>query len=539
MQSAGGSGTNSVGIKWVMLIYFFSGVCSLIDEVVWVRLLKLTLGNTIYASSIVVSVFMAGLALGALLMGRHADRIRKRLRLYALLEIVVTISALSIPWALQIMDGAYRWFFVKYQPSPTVLLVAQVIVSAVILLIPSMVMGSTLPLLGRYVTAMQDRVGRLVGKLYALNMLGAAVGCFLAGFVLIRIFGVMGTLYIAASINLLVAFGGWMLSRFHDVTIELPAKSTAAQQPLVAQPEKKVSSGYRVLMQAVFLSGLISIGYELIWMRSIVFLLGGFTYVFSAVLTVYLLGNVMGAWIGTRLSKRLKHPIQGFGFSLFSLGIMGIFYINWLSLWYLNLKPNIDPLLTPLTDNSTFLKMVWLLGQCIFLFFLPAVAMGIGFPLALQAWAKCRHKVGQTTAVVYGVNTIGAVLGGVVTGFLLIPILGTQSSIMVLGLMAIWLGVIMVLIFVPKGVIIKRMVYLAIAAGLTITTVIIPSDLFVQNVIRANGEIVAVKEGITTTVSVHRESNGGLLLATSGIRVAGDSHLLRGVQKVLGHLSME
>ncbi len=105
--------TKRIGITSVMLIYFCSGACSLIDEVVWVRLLKLTLGNTVYASSIVVSMFMAGLALGALIMSRYADRVGRQLRLYALLEVLVTISALLMPWSLRLADGAYHWFFVK------------------------------------------------------------------------------------------------------------------------------------------------------------------------------------------------------------------------------------------------------------------------------------------------------------------------------------------------------------------------------------------------------------------------------------------
>ncbi|MCK4306039.1 MAG: fused MFS/spermidine synthase, partial [Candidatus Eisenbacteria sp.] len=189
---------HSVGVRWITLIYFCSGICSLIDEVVWVRLLKLTLGNTVYASSIVISMFMGGLALGALLMTRFADRVERPLRLYALLEVCATFSALSLPIALRFADQGYRWFYTQAHPSPAGLLALQVIVSAVLLLVPAMVMGSTLPLLSRYVTAVHDRVGRLVGRLYALNMLGATLGTFLAGFVLIRSVGVMGTLYIAA-----------------------------------------------------------------------------------------------------------------------------------------------------------------------------------------------------------------------------------------------------------------------------------------------------------------------------------------------------
>jgi spermidine synthase len=170
-------------VNWIMLIYFASGACSLIDEVVWVRLLKLTLGNTVYASSIVVSMFMGGLALGALIMSRYSDRVKEHLRLYALLETLVTISALLLPWALKLADNVYIWFYRTYDPTHGQLLIVQVIISAAILLVPSMIMGSTLPLLGRFVTALENEAGHLVGKLYALNTLGAAAGCFLAGFI--------------------------------------------------------------------------------------------------------------------------------------------------------------------------------------------------------------------------------------------------------------------------------------------------------------------------------------------------------------------
>src|SRR5512134_904772 len=130
---------------WIALIYFLSGACSLIDEVVWVRLLKLTLGNTVYATTVVVSVFMGGLALGALVMSRYADRIRRRLECYAGLELLVTASALAVPWLLARADGFYVWFYRSQSPSPAALLAVQVLVSAAIILVPSLAMGSTLP----------------------------------------------------------------------------------------------------------------------------------------------------------------------------------------------------------------------------------------------------------------------------------------------------------------------------------------------------------------------------------------------------------
>ena len=215
-----------------MLIYFASGACSLIDQVVWLRLMKLTLGNTVFASSIVVSVFLGGLALGSLIMSRYCDRIRRHLELYALLEILVTVSALALPWALRLADNIYVVFFRSVQPQHAQLLIVQVIISSALLLVPTILMGSTLPLLGRFVTAVEKETGHLVGRLYALNTLGAATGCFLAGFMLIRALGVMGTLYVAAGLNLLVAFGGWFLSRGVRVSGR-PGLGLAHHEPLL------------------------------------------------------------------------------------------------------------------------------------------------------------------------------------------------------------------------------------------------------------------------------------------------------------------
>jgi spermidine synthase len=530
------AGNTTPGIIWVMSIFFCSGVCSLIDEVVWVRLLKLTLGNTEYASSIVVSVFMGGLALGALIMGKYADRVNRRLRLYAILELCATVSALSLPLFLRFADGAYRSFYEGFQPSPSTLMIVQVLVSAGILLIPSMTMGSTLPLVSRYVTALDDRVGRFVGRLYAINTLGATVGCFLAGFVLIRTAGVMGALYIAAGFNLFVACGGWVLSRYYDVSAK-PAEVAAISEKPRAVAKHAPGGKQYLLMLAFFTSGLISIGYELIWMRSIVIPLGGFTYVFSAVLTAYLFGNVIGAWIGSHLSRRLNSPAVWFGISLSCLGALGILYIPWFTAWLQFIHFEI-PRIGGLMRITGFEGMVLPLVYGFVLFLIPSITMGVGFPLALQGWSNYRHGVGLTTGTVYGVNTIGAVLGGLVTGFILIPMMGAQRSIIVLGIAGIWLGVTVALMFMRKIGKAVRMVPIFAAAGLTVIAFAIPSDLYVQKVVSSFGSIpVAVEEGVTTTVAVQRNDEGNLLMTSNGVLIAGDD-VHRTAQKMLGHLGV-
>ncbi len=536
--------TGRTNINWLMMIYFASGICSLIDEVIWVRLLKLTLGNTVYATSIVVSTFMAGLALGSFVMSRYSDRIKRQLQLYAFIEALITISALLLPWALKIADRIYVWFYRTYTPTQKELLVVQVVISGLLVLGPSMLMGSTFPLLGRYVTSLEKETGRLVGRLYALNTLGAAIGCFMAGFVLIRSMGIMGTLYTAAIINLFVASAGWFLSRFPRATCrEKDQKAQVVNVEIVGTTS--CSARMYVLLFTFFLSGLISIGYELLWMRSIVHLLSGYTYVFSSVLTIYLLGNVIGAGIGSGLAKELKTPAAGFAVTLCLLGICGIFYLPLLIHWTSDILPRIEREVELASMSISFsIYMIRPLVQSAFLFLLPSIMMGIGFPIALQAWAGHVHKVGRTTGTAYAANTIGAVAGGIVTGFIFIPLLGLQLTMSLLSLAGIWISGLIWMLFARSNKATAHPGLLAVAVLATLIVAIMPTDLF-ETVVKSNPilpeqlEFVAAKEGVATTVSLYRDTQEETLyLYTSGQRVAGDTYFWRSDQKMLGHFGV-
>jgi spermidine synthase len=543
--SGGFSSTRSGGatVRWVMLIYFLSGACSLMDEVVWVRLLKFTLGNTVYATSIVVSVFMGGLALGALIMGRFSDGVKNRLRLYAILETLVTLSVLALPFVLKLADRIYIGAFRSFDAAPGQLLALQVLISAAVLLVPTMLMGSTLPLLGRFVTSLERETGHMVGRLYALNMLGAAAGCLLAGFVLVGSLGVMGTVYVASGINLIVALGGWHLSRRTGPWEEEKRLETARGETVATSPGGGRGSTL-VLFLALFLSGAISIGYELLWMRSITHLLGGFTYVFSAVLTVYLLGNVIGVGIGSRLAARLRRPAVGYAAALSVLGFCGIFYLPLLGRWTTGVP---DWMQYSYTREYSWLAvspaLVEPLLHSLLLFLLPSLVMGLGFPLALQAWANRVHRVGLSTGTAYGVNTVGAVFGGLLTGFVLIPSWGVQASLSILGGAGLWTAAVLWFVSVGEMEVFRRWVGAAVAAALTVILFMVPPSLFETVVGRAPSipedyTLVAVEEGVTTTVSVHRDESDDLLLYVAGQSQAGESDELRVNQKFMGHLGI-
>ncbi len=530
----------AVGI--LMAVYFVSGACSLMDEVVWTRLLKLSIGNTVYASSIVISVFMGGLALGALLMSRFCRRIRKPLPAYIVIESLITVSVLLSPGAIRMLDSFYVWFWRTAEPTPTVLLICQTVLSAAVLLVPTILMGSTLPLLSRVVTVVEDAAGPLVGRLYALNTLGAAAGCFLAGFVLIRTIGVTWTLWSAAILNAAVVCGAAVVHilsgrrTFEVVSDELTHPEA---MPVVAATRFEP----QLLAVGFFVSGLACIGYELLWMRSIVHSVGTFTYVFSAVLTVYLVGNVIGTLIGTKAVRSCKNPGAVYALVFFLLGLAGVLYIPWLHLCNHHLLP---------WALERWSHSIWLgimpelmfspMAQCLVLFLIPSILMGIGFPFMVQAWIRHAHRIGRTVGSVYSINTAGAVAGGLLAGFVCMPLWGLQTAIILLGLLVLWLAAVMWLALArplthPWLV---RGVLLVGALFVTVQVRLIPANLFNRTVAlnreRLHPDVIDVKTGVNTTVSIHRDAGtDDRFLYTSGRMVAGTSPGYRGDQKMLGH----
>jgi spermidine synthase len=535
-------GTRGAVVNSLMLIYLASGACALVDEVIWVRLLKLSLGNTVYASSVVVSVFMAGLGLGALLMGRYCDRVRRPLRLYALIELAVTGLTLLSPWALRSADAAYLWLCRSWPGGQSGWMPGQVAISALVLLVPTLLMGSTLPLLARFVASVEKEAGPAIGRLYALNMLGAAAGCFLAGFVLIGWLGVMGTLRLAAMVNLLVALGAYLMHHLVGGSAREIAAETLIR-PGAVRSGRAWDLGLFLLAGSFFLSGAVSIGYELLWMRSIVHSAGAFTYVFSSVLTAYLAGNVVGAALGSRIVRDLRHPAVVSAVLLAVLGLCGVLYLPWLSFCTRYLLAWI---LGPLDESIWYQPAPWDAGNLLIrsavLFLPPALIMGLAFPITLQAWVDRAHRIGWSTGTAYGTNTWGAVAGGLATGFALIPLLGVQAALMVLGLAAVWMGCVLWLYFVRSAT--QRWLWRCVlplaAVCITVQSQQMPRDLFRRIVARSRWmqacALVDVKEGVNTTVSIHRDPrDNALYLCTSGGRVAGTSREYRGDQKMLGH----
>jgi spermidine synthase len=528
----------------VSLVYFLSGMCSLIDQVIWVRLLKLILGNTVQASTLVVSVFLGGLALGSFIAARYADRLRSPLKVYAGVELAVAVSVLLTPLVLGGADAMYRWFYRACHPSQAGVLAVQAMVSAAVLLVPTTLMGGTLPILGGLLAGRDRFVGRTVGVLYAVNTLGAATGCFLAGFVLIRGLGVMGTLYLAAAANLLVVPCAWAIagSRRADAAGATPAaeESPAPGKATVAAGE----AGRRCALLAVCATvGFLSIAYEIAWIRGIIVFTGSTTYVFSSVLTVYLAGTVMGAAAAGRLSAaKACRPDLALGAALCAMGIAGLSLAPVLYAW-----PSLhERLIGPAAALAEqYLGAPQRMSQPLLTaaaFFLPpAVILGFGFPLAVAAWRAEPRRAGRPVGLVFGAGTAGSVAGGLITGFCLLPALGLQRTMTVLGLAGAVAGCAFLLARTRFRAAALAGGFLAAAVGIALAT---PADLFHRALARKlriacdAEKVLHIEEGLTATVSVHVEEGGTRHLSVSGVHVASDEPAQSAWQTFHGHSGM-
>jgi spermidine synthase len=517
--------------SWVVFLYFSSGVCSLVYQVVWQRLLKLTLGNTTYASSITVATFLGGLALGSFLVRQRVDAIPNKLKTYALLEIAISLVALVSPWVMSSADGLYVMVYQGVDASPILVTTLQIIVSVLVLLVPTVLMGTTLPLVSSWLVESASQTGRWVGKLYSLNTFGAMVGCALSGFYLIRLFGVHETLYLAVAVNLALAGIAWWLSlqKLEDAAPPEPYAERRAKE--IDDPATK-----RLIKVWLFASGFIAIGYEIVWMRTIVHFLRAEIFVFTAVLAMYLFGYALGAMAGSRILRKGPDPIRWFTQSFVWVGVYGVFYIVLLAsvgaiggVWFRGLIP-------VLVQQPSYVLHLF---YSLILFVLPSFMMGLGFPFLIQAWRRYYDRTGATVSVAYSINALGCVLGGLCAGLLLIPNLGAQWTSNILGIAAIALacwGSMRIPTMLAK---------VAPFAGLVLAyigLVKVPHDAYLQwiNVSEGRGEpveLIDAVEGVNTTASVHHYLKSDTrVISSAGINVAGDQIGLRTTQKVQAHL---
>ena len=535
--------------KLVLPLFLVSGATGLIYEVTWMRSLGAVFGNTVFAASTVLTAFMLGLALGGWLLGRLADRIRHPLRFYAYLELAVGIYAFAFPSILRLADQFYFWFFRSYQPDFYALTAVRFAVSVAILLLPTVFMGGTLPILSALWTIPADRqesrlrTGQSVGLLYALNTFGAVAGSFLTGYFLIRLFGVSRSIFAAGVANVLVGLAALLVAfplkprrvvRDASKRERLARQAAQAGVPSGEKPAFVHSRGRRIAVLAgVFVAGFCALALEVLWTRILVFVLETSAYAFSCMLTCFILGLALGSLVSSRLLvPRLKNPIFGLGVVEFLVALAVAASIPLLGLlWHIDLFV-IARLTGPRVSLATDMLVHFI--DTLAVVFIPTFLMGMVFPIAVEICAPAWHTVGRRVGQLYAWNTMGCVLGSFAAGFLMIPWLGVRDSffaiIGVLFLLALFL-------LVLSG---KRRALWAVPASVVAVALVVaglwyvPRDVFLRtmNTYHYPSEIVYMDDGVTGTVTVHDLPDGDRLIAVDGVDVAGVDLMLRTTQKL-------
>jgi spermidine synthase len=402
------------------VIFFLSGATGLVYEVIWVRLTGLVFGNTSHAISVVLGAFMAGLALGSWKLGQKVDRISNPLRMYGLLEIGIGISAALVPTVFHALNSFYWTIAPSVGWIPGGAGFIRFATSFIVLITPTFLMGGTLPVLTRYFTNRIDEVERKVGVLYALNTFGAAAGSLLAALVLIPGIGNIRTTLIIAAINLAIGlFAMWLSGQEGD-------ERSDPSSPLspVAETYSSNPAADRLVLMTLAVSGFVSMMYEVSWTRALSAMIGSSTYAFSIMLVTFLVGIALGSSIVSRrrpiASLRLLGVMQvgvAFGGFMFLVGYLGAPYV-------------LLSLIRALYYSFPAILTIQFI-LCSGLMILSTLCMGATFPIASQLYSSKFTVLGRSIGNIYSVNTVGAIIGSLAAGFILIPLIGTERTILI------------------------------------------------------------------------------------------------------------
>lgn len=459
---------NPLSVAFCYLMFFLSGAAALVYQVVWVRSLTLVFGSSHSAVAAVLSIFMAGLALGGYVFGRSADAAKRPLRMYGFLELGIAFFALIFMALMNVYPSMYVFLAQGREDSPFSLFLIRIVFSVATLIIPTTLMGGTLPVLTQFVSSQPRRLRGYLAFLYGFNTLGAVSGAIVAGFYLLRFYSVNSALYSAIIVNLLVGIASIALQ---PGTTPEPEEHPG-QDALLPEAAGGCAPSARMVLLGIGISGFCALGYEVLWTRILSLVVGATVYGFTTVLAAFLTGIAIGSGVYGLFPRAFNFGKGRAGSSCFWFGFVQI--LIGVSALLVSLQMRALPAdIVKLTNflSKTGLDPFGLRAWAGFLlaFFsmgIPAIGMGLAFPLAGTINATNKNRVGSAVGEVLTYNTIGAILGAAVSGFVLINLVGIERSLQILVVINIGLGLFMILSLK------KRRLYRFSAAGATAAMVL-------------------------------------------------------------------
>jgi len=515
------------------LATLISGTAGLAYEVVWARMLVVPLGNSTDATALVLAAFMLGMALGARVIGAAADRVRHPLRLYVGAEVALAAIALSMPFAVRALGRASLGGDLEGDPGGAI---ARLALAALLVGVPACLMGASVPVLVRGLSAGSADVRRRVGMVYGLNTAGGAIGAAVAGFGAVPLLGATTTSFLGAGGSVLAAAIVAAASR-------LVGPSGSEQRPAAARadeariPERAV--GICALVAAAA-GGLAMLSAEVLWTRLLTFVFGHDTYAFAALLVIVLAGLGLGGLLYRILARRDPALV-----SALMLGLLGVTTIA--SYWCaaeLVVELGRDPFGLARSGNlstSLWLELYRELSYTPILVALPAIFAGASLPAACALYAGPADRAGRRVGTAILVNGAASALGALLASFVLIPTLGLQPSVLAVALLAAVCAAPTALlawrarrarqlILAGAPILLCAVLALAITPGL-------PRSMLLEAVGSQHQELLHYEEGRTGTVSVTKNAiNGERQLFIGAVNEVTTRLVHDQSFKLLGHL---
>ncbi|MDQ6831626.1 MAG: fused MFS/spermidine synthase [Gemmatimonadota bacterium] len=492
------------------VVFILSGIAGLIYESIWTRYLGLFVGHTAYAQIIVLTIFLGGMSIGAIVIGQRSERLKQPLVVYACVEVVVGLIGLVFHDVFVFVTHfAYDTIFPPLAGGMG-LLIAKWLIAALLILPQSILLGMTFPLMSAGALRLTSgRPGRVLALLYFANSIGAAMGVLLAGFYLIAKAGLPGTLLTAAIINIavgLVTFLGLRLLRR-----EGEAGASQRTQPEASSSLHLPARTAQLLLVISFGTAVASFIYEIAWIRMLSLVLGSATHSFELMLSAFILGLALGALCMHRLADRFSNSVRALGIIQWCMGCAALATLP----VYLQSFEWTSSLLNALdyTDQGYSLFTVARYAFCLAVMVPSTFFAGMTLPLitrTLMVSGRGERAIGW----VYGLNTLGSIVGVIAAGLVLLPIMGLKNLLIEGAVIDMALGVIVLRVAARGSARARNIAYgsaLALAAVTLLAVRTGPFDQYrlasgVYRYARISGpnerRILFYKDGRTASVSV-------------------------------------
>ncbi len=403
------------------LIFVVSGAAGLVYELIWVRQLYEVFGSTIHSVTTVVAAYMGGLGLGAWLLGRRADRQARPIVLYGLLEIAIGLFGLASPWVVRGIGAGYLDVARALGPGLWAGTAIKFVFAFVVLLVPTFLMGGTLPVLTRAFA--RDRSEELRGELalfYGLNTVGGVLGCLLAGYLLIEFVGLRESLLATGVVNLALGAAALLVARLPEPAV--PEREREAEPVFTPDPGPATR---RLATALIAFTAFASLLYEIAWTRTLILVVGSSTYAFTTILACFLLGIGLGSLVAVGRGKAPRELL------LRAAAVQGAVAV---------LAALLFPFFRALPEYVVATLQVEFFGVrdllALHAFAIavvvvpPAVGMGLSFPLLAELASERAGATGREVGRAYFANTLGSIAGAVVTGFVLIHVIGSERTLL-------------------------------------------------------------------------------------------------------------